>query len=498
VTDRSRIDDAKARHSLSEVAARTGIHLRPGRAGSVTVRCPMPTHGHPDRTPSLRLHLTSGIWFCFACSPLTADGTPQGADVIDWVRRTERVGIGDAIRLLDSGATFTNAWAGHASDYRRPATTAAEWETPDLERTPAQRVSEALQAAWAVYTSGPLHQRGVHYLASRWIAVTVLERRTGRPEVGHTYPGRDDLVGALQVRGFTSDELVDAGLASRRLGERRTTDFYRQRALIPIRSIDGQIAGIVGRNVGDPRYPKYKNPPRTHLYDKSVNLYQPLPGPPARDGQVVIVEGTLDAMAIAVAAIRSGLDDKFCPVTQSGRELSPEQLDRVLALHPMPPVVAFDGDQPGRESNVRLAIAAVHRHREVVITTLPDDHDPASWLAEHGDVGLAAWIRKGCLDPSRTGTRPALAAKVLVDQFGRSEEPDRERSWLPRRSGVRSLRDELVELGARLPRHASERWMTACNKTLGLVDSAERGPLEVVSPTWERHAEETVNEGIAL
>ena len=70
------------------------------------------------------------------------------------------------------------------------------------------------------------------------------------------------------------------GLASRRLGQRRATD---QRVLIPIRSANGQIAGIIGRNVGDPRYPKYKNPPRTHLYDKSVNLYQPLPTPSAKD-----------------------------------------------------------------------------------------------------------------------------------------------------------------------------------------------------------------------
>ena len=477
MTDRSLIEDAKARHSLVEVAARTGIHLPSGRAGSVTVRCPMPTHGHPDRTPSMRLHLATGIWFCFACSPLTADGTPQGADVIDWVRRTDGVGIRDAIRLLDSGATFTNAWAGHTADYRRPAAMAAEWEAPNLERTPPQRVLEALQAAWAVYTSGPLHQRGVHYLASRWIPVTVLERRTGRPEVGYTCPGRDGLVGALQARGFTTDELVDAGLASRRLGERRTIDFYRLRVLIPVRSADGQIVGIIGRNVGDPGYPKYKNPPRTHHYDKSINLYQPLPPPPARDGQVVIVEGTLDAMAIAIAAIRSGLDDKFCPVTQSGRELSAHQLDQVLALHPTPPVIAFDGDQPGRESNVRIAIAAAIFHREVVITNLPDGHDPASWMAERGDAGLAAWTRKGCLDPDRAGIRPMLAGGVVAEHNWNLRGRGHERSHGPQEAGSVSARRELAELGNRLPPLAAQRWLTACAKVLGPTITGDLPPL---------------------
>ena len=77
--------------------------------------------------------------------------------------------------------------------------------------------------------------------------------------------------------------------------------------LIPIRDQQERLCGFVGRNIGDDRWPKYKNPPRTATFDKSVNLYQPLPSPTAGSrGQVVVVEGTLDAMAIAVAAVRSG------------------------------------------------------------------------------------------------------------------------------------------------------------------------------------------------
>jgi DNA primase len=231
----------------------------------VTVRCPCPPTGTPIAPRPCVFIWPAGSGSVSPCSPITADGTPQGADLIDWVRRTEGVGVGEAIRLLDSRSTFTNAWAGHATEYRRAPTAAADWEAPILERTPSERVSEVLRAAWETYTTGQLHLQGVHYLASRRIAVTVLERRTGRPEVGHTCPGRDDLVGALQARGFTDDELVDAGLAGRRLHERRITDFYRQRVLIPIRSADGQITGLVGRNVGDTRYSKYKLAPHPSL-----------------------------------------------------------------------------------------------------------------------------------------------------------------------------------------------------------------------------------------
>jgi hypothetical protein len=108
------------------------------------------------------------------------------------------------------------------------------------------------------------------------------------------------------------------------------------------------------------------------------------------------------------------------------------------------PVVAFEGDQPGRESNVRLAIAAANRHREVVITTLPDGHDPNSWLALRGDAGLTAWTRKGCLD-SGTGVRPAVAANIVAGE--RLNVMRQAHAELPMSTvEVAELRRELVEL----------------------------------------------------
>ena len=183
--------------------------------------------------------------------------------------------------------------------------------------------------------------------------------------------------------------------------------------LIPIRDQQSRICGFVGRNVGDDRWPKYKNPPRTHAYDKSVNLYQPLPAPTAgRWGQVVVVEGTLDAMAIAVAAVRSGRAGQFCPVTQSGRELSVEQLEQAVSLNGGPLVLAFDGDAAGRESARRHAMAAVRLGHAVSVTTLPGDHDPASWLAERG-AERAQGVGSGRCSRSRPSVAEAGSRRYL-------------------------------------------------------------------------------------
>jgi DNA primase len=401
-----------------------GLHLYRS-VGSVTVRCPLPSHGHFDRSPSLRLHLDDGIFHCFGCG--------RTGDVVEWVCQTEGVGWSEAVRLLDSGRRLTTAWSGpEAVRGDRGADTRAEVprdrtlvargrqvEYPDLSRTPAPAVFDVLAAAWQYYSYGRLHDRGATYLATRGIDVSLLEGHTGRAEVGDAPTSPDGLVTAMQAKGFTPDELVDSGLAHRR-GDGRVADFYRQRVLIPIRDQHSRICGFVGRNVGDDRWPKYKNPPRTHAYDKSVNLYQPLPAPAARGlGQVVVVEGTLDAMAIAVAAIRSGRAAQFCPLIQSGRELSSRQLGYVLNLHGTPPVIGFDGDAPGRESSLRVALAAAHKGSEVMVTSLPDGDDPATWLAKQGCAGLTAFVRQGSMKTRAGELRPLHVGCFLAETAAR-------------------------------------------------------------------------------
>jgi DNA primase len=204
----------------------------------------------------------------------------------------------------------------------------------------------------------------------------------------------------MRRRGFADDELVDAGLAHRRLGDRHLTDFYRNRVLIPVRDQQDKLVGFIGRNVGDGRWPKYKNPPHTSRYDKSVDLYQPLPAPQQPHGQVIVVEGVIDAMAIAVAAIRVGWSDWYCPITQSGRELSPRQLRHVLDLHKEPPVFAMDGDESGRSSSERLVAAAARLGRHALVAPLPDGEDPASWLGQRGLQGLSVFSRASLCRPT--------------------------------------------------------------------------------------------------
>ena len=394
-------DDVRARHHLGAVARRTGLAVPD--AGRAMVCCPLPAHD--DRHPSMHLDLDRDRYYCFGCG---AHG-----DVIQWVCDIEGVRPAEAVAILDAGRPIAGVHTGATN--ARSYLSRPDLDTPNLERTPPERVRAAMQTAWRYYTSTSLHDRAVEYLTQeRQIDVAALEVEQGRPVVGHIPSGADGLGRWLRTQGFTDDELVDASLASRRR-DGTVIDFFRDRVLLPVTDERGRVTGIIGRATTD-RAPKYLNLALTHTYDKHLALYRPATIALDHDANVIVVEGTLDALAIAARAARAGLSVKYAPVSASGVRLSDEQLDAICNLHPKAPVLAADGDRAGRDANLEWAARIALRHRESVVTTWPEGHDPASWLAGHQDDGLAAVTRRGCLDASANDLRPRHCGAVLTQR----------------------------------------------------------------------------------
>jgi len=421
----SKIDDAKAQHLLADVARRTGIPVPEGATGDVTVQCPMPYPGTEGEVApknakrTMVLHLDSNRWYCFTCA---ARELPAGGDVVQWVQNLEGVDALAAVAKLNGGGPITNHWPANPSG--RKVAPAASWERPDLERTSRERVLSVLAAAWGYYSGPGGHKKGVEYLQGRTVDVGVLEAHTGRVEVGHTPKDSRKFLARMHEAGITDNELVDAGLVYR--SRRGVSPVYSDRVIIPCRR-RGQVVGFFGRDVTGtrPKDKKYVNLTTTLVYNKSVNLYQPLPAPSDEHGQVVVVEGTLDAMSIAIAAIKQEVPPMFCPVTQSGKVLSGAQLDYVLGIAKKSPVIAFDGDSAGRLANLTIATAIMAKGRECVVTTLPPKkdpatgepvgwHDPASYLAEYGPEALDAFTRYECLKAQGDAVRPRYGPVVVL------------------------------------------------------------------------------------
>jgi DNA primase len=116
------------RFPISPVAARAGVKLT--RAGRETKGC---CPFHPDKSPSFYAYANDQRWICFGCG--------LEGDVLDFVRRAYRVGLLDAIAMLDGGALAelerVPVQAVPKADWSKAA--ASIWrEASQIEGTPAE------------------------------------------------------------------------------------------------------------------------------------------------------------------------------------------------------------------------------------------------------------------------------------------------------------------------------------------------------------------------
>jgi len=219
-----------------------------------------------------------------------------------------------------------------------------------------------------------------------------------RWRVGHAPggPGRTALVEHLRRCGFAAEEMVAAGLATpahqgTRSGADRgwwgngVGDVLRHRLVVPLVDAGG-VVGFTARRLSDdnPAVPKWVNTATTALYRKGehlLGLAQQGDQLTAGRGRVVLVEGAVDAIAVNLAG-HIGLAAGGTQLTAAHAA----QLRDAAAATSGPLLLAYDGDQPGREATLRAADLLGGLDARAV--RLPEGLDPADVLVAAGARGL--------------------------------------------------------------------------------------------------------------
>jgi DNA primase len=388
-------------HPIEAVVAASGVELTQ-RGQAYMGCCPF----HDDSTASLSVGGVAERFHCFGCG--------ASGDVIEYVVRFTGLAFIDAVQALETGTAFHGAPPSTTRQVQRPPRATEFTTTP-------QRAHAINFLAWEFCTALANVRVAEAYLReSRGIDVGALrESQGGEPIVGYATTDWHALTRHLLRQGVTGNELLELDLAQlSRNGE--LIDTYRGRLIVPVQRDRGRIDGFIGRDItGDPRAPKYRNPTRTPTFNKSGALYRPTLHGLDRDANVVVVEGAIDALAIAATAARGGELLMFAPATTSGVTVSGVQARAVLALHPKSPVIALDGDRAGREGTDRwLAALCIERGRPALVTRLSEGVDPAEWLQHHGISGLDAFDRRRWVgadtDVRTDAPRPQLPGRDLV------------------------------------------------------------------------------------
>ncbi len=348
------LDEIRDRVALSSVVGRRVRLIRKGREHSGL--CPF----HNEKTPSFTVSDDKGFFHCFGCG---AHG-----DVIGFVMKSEGLAFREAVERL-------SAEAGIAMPVERP-------EEREREQR-SQSLGEVVELATRFYEQQLRASGGraaLDYLRGRGLD----DKTIARFRLGYAPAASGALKAALAKASVPEDRMIAAGLLKKPEDGRDSFDYLRDRVVFPIFDRRGRVIAFGGRIMGDGQ-PKYLNSPETELFHKGRSLYGLHLAREAahKAGEVVVVEGYMDVIAMAEA----GLAHAVAPL---GTALTEEQIQELWKLAPEP-ILCFDGDAAGQRAAARAAdrvLPLLKPGRSVRFVQLPPGDDPDSLVRKKGGQAL--------------------------------------------------------------------------------------------------------------
>ncbi|MBI1252192.1 MAG: DNA primase [Alphaproteobacteria bacterium] len=321
---------------------------------------------HGEKSASFHVRDDRGSYKCFGCG--------ESGSVIDLAMKLE-------------GLSFPEAVARLAEFAGLPLPEADREDAAESQRR--RRLFDAAAACAALYRKAlgsPDGRAARAYLESRGFGDDLWERFG----VGYAPGGWTWAADKLTAQGFTLDELVEAGVATRGADGRRTFDVFRERITFEIADSGGKTIAFGGRAMNPEDKAKYLNSPESALFHKGRTLYRLKAAreiaAKAKATGLVVAEGYFDVIALERAGIAA--------VAPLGTALTEDQLQLVWRSGGEP-VLCFDGDAAGvRAAHRALDLALPHLApgRTVKIAHAPGGADPDDIFRQSGAEGLKALI----------------------------------------------------------------------------------------------------------
>ena len=332
---RSKIDEIRTGNSLVTVLNEYGVELKHSGA-RLTGLCPL----HNERSPSFYVNPSTNTYKCFGCG--------EGGDVIALIMELESLSFVGSLEFLADKAGIV------------------------IERD--EEEDETFQKRQVIYKllkeTASWYMSQFNALDNTHLAKVELQRRNlltipGNPQwlvtngIGYAPDGWDKLCNYLKSRGYTDDQIVEAGMATKSPDSGRVTDRYRGRLTWEIRDVQGRIVGFGARKLFESdNGPKYLNPPQTLLYDKSRILYG-LDGARkamSQKRELYLVEGYTDVMTLRAVGLDNVVAMSGTAFGEGHISLLRRVFDDVSAAKNSVGklIFVFDGDFAGQKAAKRV------------------------------------------------------------------------------------------------------------------------------------------------
>jgi DNA primase len=357
------IEEVKSRVNIADVVG-DYVSLKNASVGSLKGLCPF----HDEKSPSFNVRPMQGFYHCFGCG--------EGGDVYKFLQQLESISFYEAVEKLAARVGFELTY---------------EDGGPSQDQGQRSRILEANTAAAAFYQSQLMTEDAIpgrDFLKGRGFDKSAAETFG----VGFAPKGWSNLTDHLKKLGFTIEELVTAGLATK--SDRGAYDKFRGRLIWPIRDSTSQVIGFGARKLfDDDQGPKYLNTSDTLVYHKSSVLYgiDLAKKDISKQQRVVVVEGYTDVMACNLAGITTA-------VATCGTAFGDDHiriLNRMLSAEkdtPAEVIFTFDPDAAGQKAAMRAFNDSHKFSAQTFVAVGPDGLDPCDLRSEKGDEAVRLMI----------------------------------------------------------------------------------------------------------
>lgn len=315
---------------------------------------------HNEKTPSFTVYPDSQSFYCFGCG--------AGGEVISFVRRIENLDFYEAVKSLADRSGMSMPEDGF----------------DDSLIVKRKRIFEMNKAAARFFHETLMSEQGktaLNYYLSRGYTMSTI-RHFG---LGYAPDGWRVLLNYLHGLGYSYEEIYEADLAKKSTKNDKINyyDNFRNRVMVPIINVRGQIVAFGGRVLDDSK-PKYVNTSDTLVYKKSLGVFALNFAKNENDGSLLIVEGYMDVIALHQAGFTNA-------VAALGTAFTPE-MAKLLSRYASEILLCFDNDDAGQKATKRAIETFGSVGMKVKVIKMSGGKDPDEIIKKYGPEKFRSFI----------------------------------------------------------------------------------------------------------
>lgn len=351
------LTELKRKNDLVSIASNYLQLQQKGR--SFWACCPF----HSEKTPSFSINNDEGFYHCFGCK--------ESGDVIKFVQKMENVDFMDAVKILAERAGMEIPEFQGSGNQKE-------------KQKKKERLLSLLDFTYKHYVDNLYGKDAL--VAQQYIKTRKFTRRELEDfKIGYSKDW-NDIVHYLKSKGFSEEEMVEAGVCARK--NNHVFDVLAGRLVFPIFNAFNECIGFSARALEKTDFAKYKNTAETMLFQKGkvvfgINILK------AQKQQqlvknVILVEGQMDVIAMHKAGFKTAVACMGTSLTKDHINELKRYSDNIL--------LCFDGDGAGVKATIRAIEMWRGENVNLKVVRLAGGKDPDEVLNTLGKEKLQEMI----------------------------------------------------------------------------------------------------------